>query len=38
MAMNDNLQAVVTYIERERGVDRELVLVAIEQAIQHTFC
>ena len=34
MAMNDNLQAVVTYIERERGVDRELVLVAIEQAIQ----
>ena len=34
MAMNDNLQAVVTYIERERGVDRELVLGAIEQAIQ----
>ena len=34
MAMNDNLQAVVTFIERERGVDRELVLVAIEQAIQ----
>ena len=34
MAMNDNLQAVVNYIERERGVDREIVLVAIEQAIQ----
>ena len=34
MAMNDNLQAVVTFIERERGVDREIVLVAIEQAIQ----
>ena len=34
MAMNDNLQAVVTFIERERGVARELVLGAIEQAIQ----
>ena len=34
MAMNDNLQAVVNFIERERGVDREIVLVAIEQAIQ----
>ena len=34
MAMNDSLQTVVNYIERERGVDREIVLVAIEQAIQ----
>ena len=34
MAMNNDLLAMVTYIERERGVDRELVLVAIEQAIK----
>ena len=34
MAVNENLQAVVSYIERERGVERELVLGAIEQAIQ----
>ena len=34
MAMNDNLLAVVNFIERERGVSREIVLVAIEQAIQ----
>ena len=34
MAINDNLQAVVSFIERERGVDREIVLCAIEQAIQ----
>ena len=34
MAMNNDLLAMVTYIERERGVDREIVLMAIEQAIQ----
>ena len=34
MAMNSDLQAMVTYIERERGVDREIVLGAIEQALQ----
>jgi len=34
MAMNSDLSAIVNYIERERGVDREIVLVAIEQAIQ----
>ena len=34
MAMNNDLLAIVTFIERERGVDREIVLVAIEQAIQ----
>ena len=34
MAMNNDLLAIVSYIERERGVDREIVLVAIEQAIQ----
>lgn len=34
MAMNDSLLAVVNFIERERGVDREIVLIAIEQAIQ----
>ena len=28
------MSAIVTYIERERGVDRDLVLAAIEQAIQ----
>ena len=33
MAINDSLQAVVNFIERERGVDRELVLGAIEGAI-----
>ena len=32
--MNNELLAIVNFIERERGVDRELVLVAIEQAIQ----
>ena len=34
MAMNNDLLAIVSYIERERGVDREIVLIAIEQAIQ----
>ena len=34
MAMNNDLSAIVSYIERERGVDREIVLGAIEQAIQ----
>ena len=34
MAMNNELLAIVSYIERERGVDREIVLVAIEQALQ----
>ena len=35
MGMNDNpLLAVVNSIERERGVDRELVLCAIEQALR----
>ena len=34
MAMNNELAAVVSYIERERGVEREIVLIAIEQAIQ----
>ena len=34
MAMNEGLLAVVSYIERERGVEREIVLRAIEQAIQ----
>ena len=32
--MNNELLAIVNYIERERGVDREIVLVAIEQALQ----
>ncbi len=32
--MNNELLAIVNFIERERGVDRELVLVAIEQAIK----
>lgn len=34
MAMNNDLLAIVSYIERERGVEREIVLTAIEQAIQ----
>jgi len=34
MAMNNELLAIVSYIERERGVEREVVLTAIEQAIQ----
>ena len=34
MAMNNELLAIVQYIERERGVGREIVLTAIEQAIQ----
>ena len=34
MAMNNDLSAIVSYIERERGVEREVVLTAIEQAIQ----
>ena len=34
MAMNNELLAIVSYIERERGVDRETVLGAIEQALQ----
>lgn len=29
-----DMQAIVSHIERERGVEREIVLVAIEQAIQ----
>ncbi len=32
--MNNELLAIVSFIERERGVDREIVLVAIEQALQ----
>ncbi|MGN0853233.1 MAG: transcription termination factor NusA [Kiritimatiellia bacterium] len=32
--MNNDLLAIVSYIERERGVEREIVLRAIEQAIQ----
>ena len=32
--MNNDLLAIVNFIERERGVDREIVLVAIEQALQ----
>lgn len=31
---NGELAAMVNFIERERGVDREIVLVAIEQAIE----
>ncbi len=34
MAMNNQLLAVVQHIETERGVSREIVLTAIEQAIQ----
>jgi len=34
MAMNNDLLAIVSYIERERGVDREIVLGAIEGAIK----
>ena len=34
MAMNSQLLAVVQHIENERGVSREIVLTAIEQAIQ----
>lgn len=34
MAMNNELLAIVNYIEHERGVEREIVLVAIEQALQ----
>ena len=33
MAMNNQLLAVVQHIESERGVSREIVLTAIEQAI-----
>ena len=33
MAMNNPLLAVVQHIENERGVSREIVLTAIEQAI-----
>ena len=33
MAMNSQLLAVVQHIESERGVSREIVLTAIEQAI-----
>ena len=33
MAMNNQLLAVVQHIENERGVSREIVLTAIEQAI-----
>ena len=33
MAMNEQLLAVVQYIENERGVSREIVLTAIEQAV-----
>ena len=34
MAMNNELLTIVQYIERERGVGREIVLTAIEGAIQ----
>lgn len=34
MAMNNQLLAVVQHIESERGVSREIVVTAIEQAIQ----
>lgn len=34
MAMNNQLLTVVQHIENERGVSREIVLTAIEQAIQ----
>ena len=34
MAMNNELAAIVSYIERERGVEREDVLTAIEMAIE----
>ncbi len=34
MAMNSQLLAVVQHIENERGVSREIVITAIEQAIQ----
>ena len=34
MAMNSQLLAVVQHIENERGVSREIVLTAIEQALQ----
>ena len=34
MAMNNQLLAVVQHIETERGVSREIVITAIEQAIQ----
>ena len=33
MAMNNQLLAVVQHIESERGVSREIVIQAIEQAI-----
>ena len=33
MAMNNELLTIVQYIERERGVGREIVLTAIEGAI-----
>ena len=33
MATNNDLLAIVNYIERERGVDREIVLGAIESAV-----
>ncbi len=36
MAMNNQLLAVVQHIENERGVGREIVLTAIEQAIQQS--
>ena len=34
MAMNNQLLAVVQHIENERGVSREIVLTAIEAALQ----
>ena len=34
MAINNELAAIVTYIERERGVEREDVLTSIEEAIK----
>ena len=36
MAINNDLLAIVSYIERERGVDREIVLGAIEDAIKQS--
>ena len=35
MAMNNQLLAVVQHIENERGVSREIVLTAIEQAAKN---
>ena len=34
MAASTEFEAVVTYLERERGVDRETVLQAIESSVE----